>query len=80
MANRAHERYLDILITCDESDDSVLITALRWYRNESERTAGNYLEIEAAFSAASATRATATLSSQHLSVPTIIGIIPTFQA
>lgn len=35
---RAHERILEIVFTCDESDDSVIVTAINYYRDRSKIT------------------------------------------
>lgn len=77
-SNSIHDRIVQISITCDESDDSVLCTAVKYYRDRSVATPLD-IDFTAGAAGVSATPHEIKLST-YLPPPTIITIKPTFQA
>lgn len=76
---KAHDRILEILTTSDESDDSIVITGIRWYRDRGKLADAQPMTIIATPGAASATGHETALG-QNVPPFTHIRIVPTHQA
>ena len=77
--SKAHDRILELLVLCDESADTVQITAVRYYRNRGQLDAATPHVLNATFGALSATHETE-MGDAAIPPPTHIRIVPTFQA
>ena len=78
MAN-VYDRILELVITADESDDSILFTAINWYRDRSFLDATDPFSIDFTDLTGAVANAEAALGSQGWT-PSIIRIVSTFQA
>lgn len=73
-----HERILSIAITCDESDDSVLVTGVTFYRNR--QSLDDSEGFSPGFTAEAAAGTHEFELSQTIPPPTVIRLVSTFQA
>ena len=77
-SNSIHDRIVEISLTCDESDDSVLCTAVKYYR---DRSVASPLSIDFTAGAAGVNATPHEIAlATFLPPPTIITIKHTFQA
>lgn len=76
---KAHDRILEINVTCDESDDSIVVTSINYYRDRAHLTDSDPKSIVISAGSASAT-AHETAFGQVIPPPTHIRLVPTFQA
>lgn len=74
-----YERILEIVATMDESDNSVLITGINWYRDRSFLDATDPFSITFTDLTGAVANAEAALGSQGWT-PSVIRIASTFQA
>ena len=74
----AHDRILEILLTCDESADTVLITDVRYYRTRGDLDASTPKTF--VFTAGSAAANHETEMGEVMPPPTHIRLVSTFQA
>lgn len=75
---KVHDRILEIAVTCDESDDSVVVTDLNYYRTRQDLSDSNPFNLT--FTAGAAAGTTEVELGELLPPPTHIRIASTFQA
>ncbi len=75
---KVHDRILNIAITCDEGDDTVLSTAVTYYRHRGKLDASDGKSIN--FTAGSANADHEITFGEVFPPPTIIRLESTFQA
>ena len=75
---KAHERILEIEVTADESDDTLVATAVTYYRDRGKLTAGDGEAIE--FTAGAAAASHELEFGELAPPPTHIRLTSTFQA
>ena len=75
---KVHERILEVAITCDESDDSVVATAVNYYRNRGELEDSNPKVLQSTPGSAAANHEI--VMGEMVPPPSIIRIASTFQA
>lgn len=78
MAGNAHDRILEIAITCDESGNSVVATALKYYRTRQHLVDADGFNL--AHTAGSAAGTHEIVMGEVMPPPTHIRIVSTFQA
>ena len=76
---KAHDRILELLVLCDESADTVQITAVRYYRTRARLDASEPLVLNATVVALAANHEIE-MGSAAIPPPTHIRIVSTFQA
>lgn len=76
---KVHDRILTLAVTADESDDSLLVTAVTYYRTRQDYTEGNGFSLTYTAGSASASAHEVEMG-ELLPPPTHIILIPTFQA
>lgn len=76
---KAHDRVLSIVCTLDESDDSIAVTALNYYRDRSKIDAAEPFALSYTPSTAQTSPAEITLG-EVVPPPTHIRFVMTFQA
>lgn len=77
--NTDKSRFLKLAITCDESADTVQVTAATFYRSRQKLDGSDGVTLETAGGSASATACDLILG-DTLPSPTVIRLVPTFQA
>lgn len=75
---KVHERILEILVTADEGDDSLVVTGVRYYRNRGQLDDSNPKVLAATPGAAGAN--TEVEMGEVPPPPTHIRLVSTFQA
>lgn len=76
--SKAHDRILEIAITCDESADTVVATAVKWYRDRSHLENADPFLVTHTAGAAAANHEIAL--GEVIPTPGILRIASTFQA
>jgi len=75
---KAHDRILEIVFTADESDDTVVVTAVNWYRDRAHLTDADPLAL--AHTAGSAAGTHEVTLGEVIPTPTHLRLKSTFQA
>jgi hypothetical protein len=76
---KAHDRVLEIVCTMDESDDTIAVTALKYYRDRAKLAAAEAYSVKYTPATALATGGEITLG-EVMPPPTHIRFTTTFQA
>ncbi len=77
--SKAHDRILELAVLCDESADTVQITAVKYYRNRGQLDAGTGHTLNHTVAALAANHETE-MGDAAIPPPTHIRIVSTFQA